>query len=134
MAQHTLFQSDTTLITPKIARFGVDTFQISTISSVSLSETRRVNRLAVIAGLIGLVGLAVGVLTYERNQEQSVIALIVGAAALVAAFMIQQIWPLMEFKLLLRLTSGETHTITVNDKALSEQLRAAIEEAFTLRP
>ena len=133
MAQHTLFQSNDVLITPKIASFGNVTFQISNIVNVSLHEARRVNRTAVVIGLIGVLAIGVAVVAYERNAEQSLIAFAVGVVGMLAAFIVQSRWPLMEFKLTLSLSSGEAHTIVSNDRARSGQLKAAIEEAFSLR-
>jgi uncharacterized membrane protein len=133
MAQHTLFQSEDVLITPKIAHFGNVTFQISNLAIVSLQEARRVNRTAVVIGLFGVMAIVVAIVAYERNAEQSLIAFAVGVVVVLGAFIVQSRWPLMEFKLTLRLSSGDTHTIVSNDRARSEQLRDAIEEAFSLR-
>ena len=73
------------------------------------------------------------VIAYERNAEQSLIAFAVGVVGVLAANIVQSRWPLMEFKLTLSLSSGEAHTIVSNDRARSEQLKAAIEQAFSLR-
>ena len=133
MAEHTLFQADDILVTPKIATFGHVTFQVSNIASVALFEARKINSGTIFLGLIGALAVVAAFVIHDRNPSEVHIPIIVALVAILAAVIWQTVWPTMEFKFLLRLANGDSHAIVSNDRARSEQLRDAIAEAFTLR-
>jgi uncharacterized membrane protein len=134
MAEHTIFHSGDVFITPKLATFGFVTFQVSNITSVSLHEARKVSPVAIALGLIGAAAVVVAVGLYDRfGLDRVYIPGLVGLAALVLALMWQSVWPKMEYSFSLRLASGDHHTIVSNDRERSEQIRQALEQAFTLR-
>jgi hypothetical protein len=134
VAEHTIFHSGDVFITPKSATFGLVTFQVSNISSVSLHETRKVNPVAITLALIGAAAIMIAVAVYDRFGVSYVyIPALTGLAALLLAVIWQAVWPKMEYSFALRLASGDSHTVVSNDRERSKQIRQAIEQAFTLR-
>jgi hypothetical protein len=133
MAEHTLFQSDDTSITPSTANFGHISFQVSNIVSVALSQTRRIRPIVIALALLAVAAVAIAIVTYERNPDQGLVAAAAGGILLLAAIIIQSAWPVWEFRLALRLSNGDSHPVVFNDRERAHRLKDAIEEAFKLR-
>ena len=134
MAEHTIFHSEDVFITPKLATFGYVTFQVSNITSISLHEARKMSSVSIVLGLIGAAAIVVAVGLYDRfGLDRVYVPGLVGVATLVLALIWQSVWPKKEYSFSLRLASGDHHTIVLNDRERSEQIRQAIEQAFTLR-
>ena len=134
MQEVVLFQSDTVMITPSVARFDNVSYQIANIGSVSTTHRRRMNGFAV-ALLFG-AGLAFLVAFANREgafAEFVVHAVIVGVVLLICAIIMQNIWPMVTYTLRFTTSSGDTQALASRDRNHVQQIKDNIEYAFRLR-
>jgi uncharacterized membrane protein len=95
MPQQLLFELDGTRVTPHIATFRGASYQIATIGSVRVVRRRKYNSFAVIIFLLG-VGLLAAAIVKSRMTglaEEYFSMAATGVAVMVAAFLLQLIWP-----------------------------------------
>ena len=127
-----LYESGVIAVTRSVARFSNISYQISNISSVSITETPRLHPATLVLAIVGVFALAVAYVQYGQNNQMALWALITGIVALPAAMFWQSKWPKREFKFVLKTSAGESYVLTSEDRDVFK-LKAAIEDAFVKR-
>src|SRR5262245_59973650 len=129
MPQDFLFELNGARVTPHIATFGGTSYQISHIGSVRVMQRKKYNPLAVISTLAAAIvksrmtGLA----------EESFSMAATGIAVVIGSFLLQLIWPLRVYVLVLRTSSGEVDAIVSRNKEFVSNVQKAVEQAFVVR-
>jgi Family of unknown function (DUF6232) len=132
MAENVLYHSGAVVVTPTIARFGDTSYQIANIGSVSVSVRRRARPSAVVLMLLGCALVWLGL---NQNSQDLVVGIVAaGAARLVAGIVWQAKWPVLEYRLLFKTSSGDVQAITSREHQFVADTKEAIEKAFSLRP
>jgi hypothetical protein len=130
-----LFELDHVRITPDVAKFGGTSYQIANIGSVRVVPLRKRNPVAVIAFLLG-VGLIVAAAAASRTSElaEKYFSLAAtGAGIMVAALLLQLVWPRRAYTLVLKTSSGDVEALTSRRKKFIVDVKQAIEQAFIAR-
>jgi Family of unknown function (DUF6232) len=133
--EHLLFQLENVRITPHIAQFGGTSYQIANIGSVRVVTLKRRNPVAVVMFLLGLALLAVafaGPYSIELGETKpGVVA--TGLGAMLAAFLLQLVWPRRAFMLILKTSSGDVEALTSRNRKFVFDVKQAVEQAFIAR-
>jgi Family of unknown function (DUF6232) len=135
MKQRLLFEVNGARISPHIARFGDTSYQIASIGSVHLVRRRKYNPLTIIIFLIGLGILAAAVVKSRMTglADEYFSMAVTGVAVMLAALLLQLIWPGRVYVLILRTSSGDVDAVTSRDKEFVSNLQKAVEQAFVVR-
>lgn len=130
-----LFELDDVRITPDVAKFGGTSYQIANIGSVRVVPIRKRNPVAVIAFLLGagLIAAAAAASRTTELPEKYFSLAVTGVAIMVAAFLLQLVWPRRAFKLVLKTSSGDVEALTSRRKKFVVDVKQAIEQAFIAR-
>jgi hypothetical protein len=135
MPQELLFQLDDVRVTPHIAQFGGTSYQIANIGSVRVVPLKKRNPVAVVVFFLGLGLLAVAILGPYGNdlaEAKSGVA-IAGLGILLAACLLQLVWPRRVFMLILKTSSGDVEALTSRKKRFVFDVKQAVEQAFIAR-
>src|SRR5262249_4538860 len=135
MPQELLFELNGARVTPHIATFGGTSYQISNIGSVRVMQRKKYNPLAVIIFLLGLGILAAAIIKSRMTglAEESFSMAATGIAVVIGSFLLQLIWPLRVYVLVLRTSSGDADAITSRNKEFVSNVQKAVEQAFVVR-
>ena len=125
MPQELLFELNGARVTPHIATFGGTSYQISNIGSVRVMQRKKYNPLAVIIFVLGLGILAAAMVKSRMTglAEESFSMAATGIAVVIGAFLLQLIWPLRVYVLVLRTSSGDVDAIMSRNKELFPTFR-----------
>ena len=133
MAEPDLYQSSYAQVTPTVVRLGNTSYQVANITSVAIHHRRKVRGIALVLILAGLgVGTA-ATLAYPEYAELTLWGGLAAAALVAVGIVVQQVWPLNEYRFTLRMSNGESNGLILFDKAPIFELKAAIEKAFSPR-
>jgi hypothetical protein len=135
MPQELLFELNGARVTPHVATFGGTSYQISNIGSVRVMQRKKYNPLAVIISLVGLGILAAAIIKSRMTglAEESFSMAATGIAVVIGSFLLQLIWPLRAYVLVLRTSSGDVDAIVSRNKEFVSNLQKAVEQAFVVR-
>jgi hypothetical protein len=135
MEEAFLFQNEDVSVTEHVARFGGISYQVSNIGSVAVSYERKLSGFAIFLFLAGLVGIFVAYLMYQepRISGYTVYAAGGGVACVIFSMLWQHLWPVYEYRFVMKTSSGDMHTINSRDRERVFKLKAAFEEAFARR-
>jgi uncharacterized membrane protein YfcA len=130
-----LFEKNGVRITPHVATFGDTSYQIANVANVHVTRRNRRNPVAFAVFLLGLV-LLVGAIAAARatalpDDYFSMAA--AGIGALLAALLLQLVWPGRLHVLTLSTSGGEVEAIASRDRELVSNIHRALEEAFVAR-
>ena len=135
MPQELLFELNGARVTPHIATLGGTSYQIANIGSVRVVRRKKSNPLTVIIFLLGLGILAAAIakscITEPVEEYFSMAA--TGIAVVIGSFLLQLIWPLRVYVLVLRTSSGEVDAIVSRNKEFVSNVQKAVEQAFVVR-
>jgi Family of unknown function (DUF6232) len=135
MPQELLFELKDARVTPHVATFGGTSYQIANIGSVHVARRKKSNLLAVLIFLLGLGTLAAAMvksrMTGLADEYFSMAA--TGLAVMLAALLLQLIWPGRVYVLVLRISSGDVDAVTSRNKEFVSNLQKAVEQAFVVR-
>jgi len=132
MAEEILFQSDYVTITPTVARFGNTSYQISNIGSVTVQFRCRLN---VVVVFLAVLGFFAGFYAIVNKSSTLTWMLLLAIAILLwtLAFICQLEWPIREYTIALRTSSGDLQVLTTQNKDYFSKVHAAIKTAFDRR-
>lgn len=135
MPQELLFQLDDIRVTPHVAQFGGTSYQMANIGSVRVVPLKKRNPVAVVIFLLGLGLLAVAVSGPYGIElaEAKAGVMVAGLGAVLAACLLQIVWPRRVFVLILRTSSGDLEALTSRKKKLVFDVKQAVEQAFVVR-
>jgi hypothetical protein len=135
MPQELLFELNGARVTPHIATFGGTSYQISNIGSVRVMQRKKYNPLAVITFLLGLGILAAAIIKSRMTglAEESFSMAATGIAVVIGSFLLQIIWPLRVYVLVLRTSSGDVDATMSRNKEFVSNVQKAVEQAFAVR-
>jgi Family of unknown function (DUF6232) len=135
MPQKLLFELNGARVTPHIATFGGTSYQIANIGSVRVVRRKKYNPLAVIIFLVGLGVLAAAIVKPRVTglPEEHFSMAATGVAIMVAAFLLQLIWPRRLYVLVLRTFSGDVDAVISRNKEFVSNVQKAVEQAFAVR-
>jgi hypothetical protein len=135
MPQQLLFELNDTRVTPHIATFGGTSYQIANIVSVRAERRKKSNPLTVIIFLIGLGILAAAIVKSRTTgpAEEYFSMAATGVAIMIAAFLLQLIWPRRLYVLVLRTSSGDVDAVVSRNKEFVSNIQGAVEQAFVVR-
>ena len=134
MPQELLFELNGARVTPHIATFGGTSYQISNIGSVRVMQRKKYNPLAVIIFVLGLGILAAAIVKSRMTglaEESSMAA--TGIVVVIGSFLLQLIWPLRVYVLVLRTSSGDVDAIVSRNNEFVSNVQKAVEQAFVVR-
>jgi hypothetical protein len=135
MPQQLLFELDGVRITPHIAEFGGTSYQIANIGSVHIVRRKKRNVMAVVVFFLGL-GIVFAAIVTSRltgRAEEYFSMAVTGGAVMVAAFLLQLIWPGRLYALMLRTSGGEVEALASRNEEFVSNVQKAIEQAFVVR-
>ena len=135
MPQELLFQLDDVRVTPHIVQFGGTSYQIANIGSVRVVPLKKRNPVAVVIFLLGLGLLAVAIFGPYGNEPaeaKSGVAL-AGLGAMLAACLLQFVWPRRVFVLMLKTSSGDVEALRSRKKKFVFDVKQDVEQAFIAR-
>ncbi len=135
MPQELLFELKDARVTPHIATFGGTSYQIATIGSVHVARRKRSNPFAVLTFLLGLGVLAAAIVKSRMTglADEYFSMAVTGVAVMLAALLLQLIWPGRVYVLVLRTSSGDVDAVTSRNKEFVSNLQKAVEQAFLVR-
>jgi len=135
MPQELLFELNGARVTPYIATFGGTSYQIANIGSVRVVRRKKSNPLTVIIFLLGLGILAAAIVKSRMTGlvEEYFSMAATGVAVMIAAFLLQLIWPRRLYVLVLRTSSGDVDAVVSRNKEFVSNIQKAIEGAFVVR-
>ena len=125
-----LFRFNDIIVTPKVVRFGGISYQVPNISSVAIYDRRKMNTLALFLLVLGVIVGLIAAFFYERNPDYALWAGVAAPAILLLGIVVQNIWPVHEYRLQMKMNSGEVQPLTTVDRAAIYDLKAAIEATF----
>jgi len=135
MPQELLFELNDVRITPHIATFGGTSYQIASIGSVHVVRRKKRNPVAVIVFLLGL-GILVASVVASRttgSAEDYFSTAATGVAVMVAAFLLQLVWPRRVHVLILKTSGGDVEALASRKAQLVSSVKQAVEQAFVTR-
>jgi hypothetical protein len=96
---------------------------------------KKYNPLAVIIFLLGLGILAAAIAKSRMTglAEESFSMAATGIAVVIGSFLLQLIWPLRIYVLVLRTSSGDVDAIMSRNKEFVSNVQKAVEQAFVVR-
>jgi Family of unknown function (DUF6232) len=135
MPQELLFELGDVRVTPHIAQFGGTSYQIANIGSVRVVPLRRRNPVAVVMFLLGLGLLAVAIFGPYGDEpaEAKSVAALAGLGTMLAACLLQFVWPRRVFVLMLKTPSGDVEALASRQKKFVFDVKQAVEQAFIAR-
>src|ERR1700745_1852822 len=134
MPQELLFELNGARVTPHIQTLGGASYQISNIGSVRVTQRKRYNPLAVIIFVLGL-GIVAAAIVKSRMTglaEEAFSMAATGIGVVIGSFLLQLIWPLRVYVLVLRTSSGEVDSIVSRNKEFVSNVQKAVEQAFVV--
>jgi hypothetical protein len=135
MPQELLFELGDVRITPHIATFGDTSYQVATIGSVRVAPRRRRNPVAIFVFLIGL-GMIVAAIAASRSTgsaDDYFSVAVTGVAVMVAAPLLQLVWPRLVHVLIFKTSGGDVEALTSGDEEFVSNVKQALEQAFVAR-
>ena len=98
-------------------------------------QRKKYNPLAVIIFLLGLGILAAATVKSRMTglAEESFSMAATGIAIMIGSFLLQLIWPLRVYVLVLRTSSGDVDAIMSHNKEFVSNIQKAAEQAFVVR-
>jgi hypothetical protein len=135
MPQELLFELGDVRITPHIATFGDTSYQVANIGSLRVAQRRRRNPVAILVFLLGL-GLIVAAIAASRSTgaaDEYFSMAATGVAVMVAAFLLQVVWPRRTYVLVFKTSGGDVEALTSNDEEFVSNVKQALEQAFVAR-
>jgi hypothetical protein len=98
-------------------------------------QRKKYNPLAIIISLLGLGILAAAIVKSRMTglAEESFSMAATGIAVVTGSFLLQLIWPLRVYVLVLRTSSGEVDAIVSRNKEFVSNVQKAVEQAFVVR-
>jgi high-affinity K+ transport system ATPase subunit B len=135
MPQELLFELKDARVTPHVATFGGTSYQIANIGSVKVARRKTSNPLAVLIFLLGLgiIGAAMVKSRITGLADDYFSMAATGLAVMFAALLLQLIWPVRVYVLVLRISSGDVDVVTSRNKEFVSNLQKAVEQAFVVR-
>jgi hypothetical protein len=131
MAGQVIFQSGRISITPTIARFDGVSYQVANIGSVRVLVKPLWHPIAILLYLI-CVGAWIAAYNDQPVGKASE-AFVVGLLFGVAGALWQRFWPLKEYVLLLKTSSGDVQAYTTRNHDHIVEVKHGLEEAFNAR-
>jgi uncharacterized membrane protein YfcA len=109
MPQELLFELNDVRITPHVASLGSTSYQISSIGSVHVVRRKKRNPVVVVVFLLGLGVLATAIVASRTTglADEYFSMAAIGVSVMVAAFILQFVWPRRLYVLVLRTSSGD---------------------------
>ena len=120
-----LYDAGDIRITRHVAYLGQTSYQIANIDSIRIIQQRRTNLIAVLFAIAGAASLYFGL------SEQEYEGAWVGAGILAAALLLQIVWPRRVYILVFKISSGDVEALTSSKRDLIDDVKAAIEGAFS---
>ena len=130
MPQELLFELDDVRITPVIAQFGAASYQIANIGSVRVVRIKKLNPIAIITLYLGLALIVGAAIFHGELPESGFSVAATGASIMVAALLLQLIWPARAFVLILKTSGGDVEALTSRKRKFVFDVKQAVEEAF----
>jgi hypothetical protein len=136
MQEAFLFNNEDVSVTEHVARFGAISYQVSNIGSVAVYYERKLNSFAIFLSVAALIGAAIAYFLYQEPQLRDYAIYAAGAsvALILLSIFWHHMWPVYEYKFVLKTASSDVHTIVSRDRDMVFRLKAALEEAFARRP
>jgi len=125
-----LFRFNDIIVTPRIVRFGRMSYRPSNISSVVVYDKRKMNSAALFLLILAVSAGLIAAFLYERNQEHALWAGVAASAIFILSIVVQNIWPIHEYRLQMKMNSGQVQPLTTLDRVVAYDLKAAIEATF----
>ena len=135
MPQELLFELNDVRITPHIATFAGTSYQIASIGSVHVVRRKKRNPIAVIILVLGL-GILVAAIVAARTTGQAedyFSMATAGVVVMIAAILLQLVWPSWVHVLILRTSSGDVDALASPNKQFVANVQQALEQAFVVR-
>jgi hypothetical protein len=135
MPQQALFELNGARVASDIASLGDTSYQIANIGSVRVERRKRINPVAIIVFLLGL-GILVAAFVKSRmtGAAEAYFSMAVTAVGvMLAAFLLQLVWPGRAYALVFRICSGEVDAVVSRNKEFVSNIQKAVEQAFLLR-
>jgi hypothetical protein len=135
MPQELLFESNGARVAPHIATFGGTSYQISNVGSVRVMQRKKYNRLAAIVFVLGLAILVAAIVKSRMTglAEESFSMAGTAIAVMIGSFLLQLIWPLRVYVLVLRTSGADVEAIVSRNKEFVSNVQKAVEQAFVVR-
>ena len=135
MPQELLFEQNDVRITPHVASFGSTSYQISSIGSVDVGQRKKRHPVVVVVFLLGLGVLATAIVASRTTglADDYFPMAAIGVSVMVAAFILQFVWPRRLYVLVLRTSSGDVDALTSQKQQFVSNVRQALEQAFVVR-
>src|SRR5258708_7970745 len=136
MPQELLFELNGVRITPHIASFGGTSYQIANKGSVHVLRRKKHNPVAVIVFLLGLAILATAIVKSRMTglEEEYFSMAAAGVAVMVAALLLQLVWPRRVYVLILRTSGGDGDALMSRKKAFVSNIQKAAAQAVSVAP
>jgi Family of unknown function (DUF6232) len=125
-----LFRFNDIIVTPRVVRFGGISYQVPNISSVVIYDRRKMNTLALFLLILAVIVGLIAAFFYDGNPDYALWAGAAAPAIFVFGIIVQNIWPVHEYRLQMKMNSGEVQPLTTVDRAAAYDLKAAIEATF----
>jgi hypothetical protein len=135
MPQELLFELGDVRITPHIAQFGDTSYQVANIGSVRVTTRRRRNPMAILVFLLGLV-MIIAAIAASRSTgaaDDYFAVAVAGFAVMVAALLLQLVWPRLVHVLIFKTSGGDVEALTTGDEEFVSNVKQALEQAFVAR-
>jgi hypothetical protein len=133
MPQQLLFESDDVRITSVVAHFGLTSYQIANIGSVRIALLKKRNPFAITAFIVGFVLIVSAAVYHEELHDTGFSVAATGVGIMVAAIILQLVWPWWAFVLILNMSGGDVKALTSRNRKLVFDVKQAMEEAFIAR-
>jgi hypothetical protein len=142
MTGNFILKTDEVEISPTVAKFGVTTYQVANIESLTVGQRRRMNPLALIPLFFGFgllaSGFAVGGYlsgSFRDNLRDGPATYLFGMSILLVTLgmIIQLAKPRMSSALTLKTASGDVDALVCDDSEHVAAVQRALEEAFSRR-
>jgi hypothetical protein len=130
-----LFELDDVRITPHVAQLGGTSYQIANIGGVRVMRLKKRNPVAVTMFFLGLGLIAVAAIgSRSRELADAYFPLAAtGVGVVVAAFLLQLVWPGRSFALILKTSSGDVEALRSRRRKFVLDVKQALEQAFVAR-
>jgi hypothetical protein len=135
MPQELLFELNDVRITPHIATFDDTSYQVATIGSVRVLQRKKRNPVAVLIFFLG-VGILIAAIAASRTTgaaDEYFSMAATGVAVMVAAFLLQLVWPRRLYVLMFKTSGGDVEALTSRDEEYVANVKHALEQAFVAR-
>jgi hypothetical protein len=133
MSEDVLLKAHGVEITTKVARFGGISYQIANVSSVAVYVAKKFNPYAMALFTLGVaIGVWANQLNSQYSSDQALTVAAVALACIVAAVVVQVIWPKLVSTLVLK-ASSDVQKLQSNDVDHIYAVHRAVDEAFVRR-